>query len=231
MSKATVVGSLVATEVTNLPELSGVRELLPAPSPQQAAVPAAHVSSVTLPPIKRSKRGCLTCLDRRIKCDEQQPSCKRCTHARRSCRYGSRLFCERTTKIKKSMKDQVDIIGSPIWDASPRSRLRHASKQHRWHPDALEALQTEVLKQENGMIHSPTDAQELQQQRDYQDHIAQHFSSTQTSSGSPELDVVEVHPETPRRRSNRPRVPRRTSSLHFDRLPTFLQAIVNVENT
>lgn len=36
---------------------------------------------------KRSKSGCLTCRERRIKCDEYKPVCKNCVKSRRACAY------------------------------------------------------------------------------------------------------------------------------------------------
>ncbi|TLS27853.1 hypothetical protein PpBr36_01761 [Pyricularia pennisetigena] len=38
---------------------------------------------------KRTKTGCLTCRKRRIKCDEQKPTCNNCIKSKRQCIYGS----------------------------------------------------------------------------------------------------------------------------------------------
>lgn len=45
------------------------------------------------PSVKRSRTrsGCLTCRDRHIKCDEQQPVCKNCIKSKRKCHRGIRL--------------------------------------------------------------------------------------------------------------------------------------------
>ncbi|CEJ92271.1 hypothetical protein VHEMI07932 [[Torrubiella] hemipterigena] len=37
--------------------------------------------------VHRSRTGCLTCRQRRVKCDEQHPACKRCTTAKFKCDY------------------------------------------------------------------------------------------------------------------------------------------------
>ncbi|KAL4931275.1 putative C6 finger domain protein [Aspergillus undulatus] len=42
---------------------------------------------------KRTKTGCLTCRQRRIKCDEEKPVCKNCTKSKRECKgYAQRLI-------------------------------------------------------------------------------------------------------------------------------------------
>ncbi|KAM5350780.1 hypothetical protein ACJ41O_007285 [Fusarium nematophilum] len=38
----------------------------------------------------RSQQGCLTCRDRRVKCDEERPRCRRCARADRFCDYSER---------------------------------------------------------------------------------------------------------------------------------------------
>ncbi|KAL4807047.1 hypothetical protein BDV18DRAFT_136767 [Aspergillus unguis] len=44
-------------------------------------------------PRKRTKTGCLTCRQRRIKCDEEKPICKNCTKSKRECKgYAQRLI-------------------------------------------------------------------------------------------------------------------------------------------
>ena len=50
---------------------------------------------------KRSKTGCLTCRERRIKCDECRPMCKNCEKSKRSCNFPS---LEQLKKKKQHIK-------------------------------------------------------------------------------------------------------------------------------
>ncbi|EXJ85970.1 hypothetical protein A1O1_06339 [Capronia coronata CBS 617.96] len=47
-----------------------------------------------LPPKPRTRAGCLTCRSRKVKCDEQRPTCHRCQISRRQCDYGSEIRWE-----------------------------------------------------------------------------------------------------------------------------------------
>ncbi|CEJ92376.1 hypothetical protein VHEMI08031 [[Torrubiella] hemipterigena] len=58
----------------------------------KAIEPSIYTSAVTAPRLQkkqhpRSRTGCLTCRNRRVKCDESQPICKRCAIARLACEY------------------------------------------------------------------------------------------------------------------------------------------------
>lgn len=46
----------------------------------------------------KSRSGCLICRARRIKCDEEQPSCRRCIKANHDCRYAADKFTHFSTK-------------------------------------------------------------------------------------------------------------------------------------
>ncbi|KAL2411096.1 hypothetical protein ABEF95_000995 [Exophiala dermatitidis] len=46
------------------------------------------------PPKPRTRAGCLTCRSRKVKCDEQRPTCHRCQIAHRQCDYGHEIRWE-----------------------------------------------------------------------------------------------------------------------------------------
>ncbi|KAL4913594.1 hypothetical protein BDW62DRAFT_220565 [Aspergillus aurantiobrunneus] len=50
----------------------------------------------------RTSTGCLTCRERRVKCDDGKPKCLRCTKSNRYCRYGP--VAERQTTASESQK-------------------------------------------------------------------------------------------------------------------------------
>lgn len=52
--------------------------------------------------IKRTRTGCLTCKQRRVKCGEERPECARCKVAARTCVYGSDVSPEDTTSSNTS---------------------------------------------------------------------------------------------------------------------------------
>ncbi|KAI6350877.1 hypothetical protein MCOR25_010313 [Pyricularia grisea] len=53
---------------------------------------------------KRTKTGCLTCRKRRIKCDEQKPTCNNCIKSKRQCIYGSQRVI---------FKEPISAYGGP----------------------------------------------------------------------------------------------------------------------
>ncbi|RDW90827.1 putative C6 finger domain protein [Aspergillus mulundensis] len=60
---------------------------------QPTNVVATQQLAVAKVPRKRTKTGCLTCRQRRIKCGEEKPICKNCTKSKRECKgYAQRLI-------------------------------------------------------------------------------------------------------------------------------------------
>ncbi|KAL9619619.1 MAG: hypothetical protein Q9160_005806 [Pyrenula sp. 1 TL-2023] len=55
-----------------------------------------------------SKKGCTTCRQRHIKCDESRPACFRCTSTGRQCDYG---FLDRSSRSRTGSPDAVNLIG------------------------------------------------------------------------------------------------------------------------
>ncbi|KAK6465748.1 hypothetical protein DFJ63DRAFT_30609 [Scheffersomyces coipomensis] len=68
------------------------------------------------PSIKRSRTrsGCLTCRDRHMKCDEQQPICRNCIKSKRKCYRGIRLNFTQYTMYNPSDQTPInDFIPQP----------------------------------------------------------------------------------------------------------------------
>ncbi|KAL4783642.1 hypothetical protein BJX76DRAFT_246513 [Aspergillus varians] len=65
----------------------------PAPADQSKKITPAQQLAVGKVARKRTKTGCLTCRQRRIKCGEEKPICKNCTKSKRECKgYAQRLI-------------------------------------------------------------------------------------------------------------------------------------------
>ncbi|KAF2019064.1 hypothetical protein BU24DRAFT_405778 [Aaosphaeria arxii CBS 175.79] len=58
----------------------------------------------------KSRRGCLTCKIRRVKCDEAKPSCERCSSTGRTCEYGT----EPTQNQRIITHDRFRFIAHPL---------------------------------------------------------------------------------------------------------------------
>ncbi|MCJ1464059.1 hypothetical protein MMC07_002670 [Pseudocyphellaria aurata] len=67
-----------------------------------------------LPP--RSRFGCWTCRDRKVKCDEARPRCSPCARLGHLCDYNPRLaFKDDTPRVVEKMK-HLECSGSLVWD-------------------------------------------------------------------------------------------------------------------
>ncbi|KAL2215657.1 fungal-specific transcription factor domain-containing protein [Thermoascus aurantiacus ATCC 26904] len=69
---------------------------------------------VRLPP--RSRTGCWTCRSRKVKCDEERPTCGQCARLGHICDYRPRLsFRDDTPRIMERMSE-VSTAGNVVWD-------------------------------------------------------------------------------------------------------------------
>ncbi|KAK9476372.1 hypothetical protein V1514DRAFT_337148 [Lipomyces japonicus] len=69
--------------------------------------------------IPRSRNGCWTCRNRKIKCDEIHPKCTPCVRLGASCDYTRRVnFKDDTRRILSKMAAVTDTSGCPVYDAS-----------------------------------------------------------------------------------------------------------------
>ncbi|KAF7595876.1 hypothetical protein BBP40_004369 [Aspergillus hancockii] len=70
-------------------------------------------------PRKRTKTGCLTCRQRRIKCGEEKPVCNNCVKSKRECKgYAQRLIFKNPLGIPGASNLQQVISAAPAMDSS-----------------------------------------------------------------------------------------------------------------
>lgn len=71
----------------------------------------------------RSRNGCWTCRQRKVKCDEIRPICSSCTRLGKDCEWGQRWkFDDLSIRTKRRHK-HVSTAGSPSWDEKNQLRL------------------------------------------------------------------------------------------------------------
>jgi hypothetical protein len=64
----------------------------------------------------RSRNGCWTCRQRKVKCDETRPKCGSCLRLSKDCEWGQRWkFDDLSIRTRRRHK-HVSIAGSPSWD-------------------------------------------------------------------------------------------------------------------
>ncbi|KAK9470469.1 uncharacterized protein V1510DRAFT_422997 [Dipodascopsis tothii] len=69
----------------------------------------------------RSRNGCWTCRNRKIKCDEVHPKCTPCSRLRISCDYTRRLnYKDDTPRILSKMAAMTSTKGCPVYDRTAR---------------------------------------------------------------------------------------------------------------
>ncbi|KAK9380888.1 uncharacterized protein V2V93DRAFT_369828 [Kockiozyma suomiensis] len=93
----------------------------PARALRRASVPSASLTPLSKCHKKapRSRNGCWTCRNRKIKCDEMHPRCTPCTRLRISCDYSRRLnYKDDTPRILSKMSSVTDTVGCPVYDGS-----------------------------------------------------------------------------------------------------------------
>ncbi|KFY36616.1 hypothetical protein V495_07738 [Pseudogymnoascus sp. VKM F-4514 (FW-929)] len=77
----------------------------------------------------KSRRGCITCKQRRIKCDEEKPTCKKCTSRNAVCTYPSTSSLVWVNRNPVSTGDEGDGIGNgtPPPQYSPKAQEENQS--------------------------------------------------------------------------------------------------------
>ncbi|ORY87603.1 hypothetical protein BCR37DRAFT_2050 [Protomyces lactucae-debilis] len=78
----------------------------------------------------RTKSGCWTCRERKVKCDEQKPICSTCSRLGLECAgYTSRIaFRDDTPRVVTRMKDVTDVSGCDVYDQ--RASRRRSTSRH-----------------------------------------------------------------------------------------------------
>ncbi|KAI0266808.1 hypothetical protein BC834DRAFT_873618 [Gloeopeniophorella convolvens] len=74
-----------------------------------AALPRADSTQRRRPKYTRSKTGCMTCRQKKIKCDENKPKCHRCAHGQRDCTWPVGVETRKRAPPKRTESTQLDL--------------------------------------------------------------------------------------------------------------------------
>ncbi|KAI4849518.1 hypothetical protein E4T45_05880 [Aureobasidium sp. EXF-8846] len=99
---------------------------------------------------RRSKKGCWTCRERKVKCDEIHPQCGPCTRVRRGCHFEREWkFCDLRVHIQRQ-HDHIKTSGSPAWEQHMRKPTNHFEA---WNPTGeLHSASKDVTDKSDGGI-------------------------------------------------------------------------------
>lgn len=91
----------------------------------------------------RTKTGCWTCRERKVRCDEQKPTCSNCVRLGLDCAgYGARItFRDDTPRVISRMEPVTDLEGCAVYEeplpvTQPTSGLLRAGLQYRTYTPA-----------------------------------------------------------------------------------------------
>ncbi|KAL4897931.1 hypothetical protein BDV59DRAFT_168887 [Aspergillus ambiguus] len=98
----------------------------------QAATNETSTHSQQKVPKRRTKTGCLTCRQRRIKCGEEKPICNNCVKSKRECKgYAQRLVFKDPVGISESSQDGPTLLHSDAAEGLTRGYHAPAFSQPR----------------------------------------------------------------------------------------------------
>lgn len=104
----------------------------------------------------RTKTGCWTCRERKVRCDEKKPICSNCSRLGLACAgYGARItFRDDTPRVVQRMESVTDVQGCSVYDSicvdGKDSAGRHRLRYKTYTPDYFEKhreieVETELL--------------------------------------------------------------------------------------
>ncbi|EUC54912.1 fungal Zn(2)-cys(6) binuclear cluster domain protein, putative [Rhizoctonia solani AG-3 Rhs1AP] len=117
-------------------------------------------------PPTRSPGGCLTCKQRRKKCDENRPRCKRCDQGKFKCLGYTHLDSAQTYKSKSK-----DVPETPLFSYEP---IRLPSSNARGLPPSAKATPTTPTVCPRSPLYSPSEPPERRRTQDLVPAIGQH---------------------------------------------------------
>lgn len=83
------------------------------------------------PKYTRSKTGCLTCRQKKIKCDESKPKCQRCSHGQRECTWPEGVPTRKKAGSRRDQKNSQDALQSsesPVLETRPSTATSSVSE-------------------------------------------------------------------------------------------------------
>jgi len=161
----------------------------------------------------RSRNGCWTCRQRKVKCDEGRPTCSSCARLGRDCVWGQRWnFNDLNIRTRQKHK-HVSTTGSPSWDGKSRMHLmaRQLYAQHQPTLPPFIELRNEdererkALSQPPGTFNVILTPDSFWQLPEYGGLIRRHWSSSGSSlsvskfgfSEDPNLVILSEFEDTP----------------------------------
>ncbi|KAK9319761.1 hypothetical protein V1517DRAFT_265644 [Lipomyces orientalis] len=93
---------------------------LPSPRRHKSAVSGTMTTPAKcVKKVPRSRNGCWTCRNRKVKCDEAQPKCKPCARLGIVCDYTRRLnYKDDTPRVLRKLAKVTDTAGCPVYDST-----------------------------------------------------------------------------------------------------------------
>lgn len=114
----------------------------------------------------RTKTGCWTCRERKVRCDEQKPNCGNCSRLSLGCAgYGARItFRDDTPRVLQRMEPVTDVQGCSVYERSPGGKPCAAQGKLRYRtytPAYFEKhtdieIETDLLELSSHVSQSPT---------------------------------------------------------------------------
>ncbi|KAK9249517.1 hypothetical protein V1506DRAFT_450958 [Lipomyces tetrasporus] len=96
----------------------------PLPSPRRHNSAASGTMTTPGKCVKkapRSRNGCWTCRNRKVKCDEAQPKCNPCARLGIVCDYTRRLsYKDDTPRVLRKLAKFIDTAGCPVYDSTAK---------------------------------------------------------------------------------------------------------------
>ncbi|KAI0396402.1 hypothetical protein F5Y17DRAFT_119664 [Xylariaceae sp. FL0594] len=104
----------------------GQRYALPPRGPSPVLTGTRHKKEIR----RRTKTGCLTCRKRRIKCDEQHPTCKNCQKSKRECLGYDPIFKNQQQSPQQSHQSQPTQPAQVYQQHQPSHQPPHQQPHH-----------------------------------------------------------------------------------------------------
>ena len=127
----TTLPSIIRCAMKPMPKSrpSSLQNLAPRNEPhtQKSEMRDVSVSHSQIPP--RSRFGCWTCRNRKVKCDEARPQCTPCVRLGHTCDYNPRLsFKDDTPRVIKKISGRGGGVG-PVWKPIASGPAQHKRRR------------------------------------------------------------------------------------------------------
>ncbi|KAI1819906.1 hypothetical protein F4861DRAFT_525187 [Xylaria intraflava] len=118
------IGSMASHPYASLSqETMGQRYVLPPGGPGAVLTGGRHKKEIK----RRTKTGCLTCRKRRIKCDEQHPTCKNCQKSKRECLGYDPIFKNQQQQPQQQPQQQQQQSQQPSHQSLSNQQPHHVT--------------------------------------------------------------------------------------------------------